>query len=206
VFYYWLGLDWTGLIFFGVFVLIFLAVGARNLFFAAHIRKKELSEVQTESNRSVIGRRISGGLAIALGLAMAWSFTQPNRSIGGDVIAQHSNPTGTVDAFLVRHATASGLVVDLLRRYVAFNPEYYYSVYLRHVKYGPSVEIMRADDLRSINLTWKSENELDVAMPCGHVISYSNSFHTYDPNRHPIGFVGVRLNTDGLCHNSVMRP
>jgi hypothetical protein len=126
---------------------------------------------------------------IATLLLMSLSGCAPDEGrLRGDVVQSISSPNGSVVASVTK--TGMGATVPFV-----------YRVYLRQSGSQNNSELLRADNVSDIRVTWESDQHLVISMPCGSIFQFVNFFDVLDRNGEFNYRIGIRLDTSGICPN-----
>jgi hypothetical protein len=124
---------------------------------------------------------------IATLLLVLLSGCAPEESqLQGDVVQSIVSPDGNVVASVTK--TGMGATVSFV-----------YRVYLRQARSNSNSELLRADNVSDVRVTWESNRQMAISMPCGRVFAFVNFFDVLDRDGALLSRIGVKLDTNGIC-------
>lgn len=124
--------------------------------------------------------------ALVVLIALSFSACGGRSSVEGEILSRTNDPDSTVTSLVARadrNATVSSV----------------YRVYLKSAGDGAPLELLRADKVDGLKVTWEDSTTLLIAMKCGRVFFFQNFYDDLSESGKLIKRVAVKLDAGRLC-------
>lgn len=77
-----------------------------------------------------------------------------------------------------------------------------YRVFVSSTDNDGAQEILRADKLGTIDISWENDNTLLIQVPCGRIFKFQNFYDVLKKDGELIKRVSIVLSNNGICKNA----